>query len=174
MVLEKTLESPLDSKEIKPVNPKGNQTWIFIGKTDTDTEAEAPTLWPAAVKTWLTGKKLMLGKMEGRRRMGQQRKRRLGGITYSMDMSVSKHQETVKDREAWHAAGHGVAELNMNNNNYQISHYLSATWGLHCFYYDGLEKFSALKIRPLAFYGCTLVFETQMSPILPTITALTY
>ena len=69
MVLEKTLESPLDSKEIQPVSPKGNQSWVFIGKTDT--EAEAPILWPPDVKSQLIGKDLMLGKIEGRRRRGQ-------------------------------------------------------------------------------------------------------
>ena len=69
VVLEKTLESPLDSKEIQPVSPKGNQSWVFIGKTDT--EAEAPILWPPDVKSQLIGKDLMLGKIEGRRRRGQ-------------------------------------------------------------------------------------------------------
>ena len=69
MVLEKTLESPLDCKEIQPVHPKGDQSWVFIGKTDT--EAEAPILWPPDVKSQLIGKDLMLGKIEGRRRRGQ-------------------------------------------------------------------------------------------------------
>ena len=69
MLLEKTLESPLDSREIQPVSPKGNQSWVFIGKTDT--EAEAPILWPPDVKSQLIGKDLMLGKIEGRRRRGQ-------------------------------------------------------------------------------------------------------
>ena len=70
MVLEKTLESPLDSKEVHPVHPKGNQSWIFIGRTDA--EAETPILWPPDTKNWLTGKTLMLGKIEGRRRRGRQ------------------------------------------------------------------------------------------------------
>ena len=79
VMLEKTLESPLDCKEIKPVNPKGNQPWIFTGRTDA--EAQAPVLWPPNAKSWLTGKDLMLGKIEGKRRRGQQRMRWLVGIT---------------------------------------------------------------------------------------------
>ena len=99
MLLKKSLESPLDSEEIKLVNPKGNQQRIAIGRTDA--EAEAPILWPPDAKNQFFGNDLMLGKIEGRRRKGTQRMRLLDVITNSMNMSLGKLQETVKDRGAF-------------------------------------------------------------------------
>ena len=124
VVLGKTLESPLDCKEIQPVYPKGNQSWIFTGRTDD----EAPIFGHLIQRADSLEKTLMLGKTEGRRRRGQQRMRWLDGIPDSMDMSMSELQEMVKDREAWRSAVHGITKsqtewLNNNNNPKEIKMY---------------------------------------------------
>ena len=108
VVLEKTLESPLDCKEIQPVDPKGNQSQIFIGRIDT--EAEAPTLWPLDEKSQFTGKDIDTGKDWGQEEKGMTEDEWLDGITDLMEMILSNLQELVLDRKAWRAAVHGVAK----------------------------------------------------------------
>ena len=123
VVLEKTLESPLDSKEIKPGNPKGNQPCIFIGRTVA--EAEALILWPPDANSQFTGKDPDAGKDGGQRRRRWRSIQWLDGIIYSIDMSLSKLQAIVKNRKGCHAGVHGVAKSQAGLSDWTITNVIS-------------------------------------------------
>ena len=121
MVLEKTLESPLDCKEIQPVHSEGDQPWVFFGRNNA--KAETPVLWPPHAKSWLIRKDSDAGRVGCRRRRGWQRMRCLDGITDSMDVSLSELRESMIDRDALHAAIHGVTQ-----SRTRLSDYTELNW----------------------------------------------
>ena len=124
VVLQKTLESPLDCKEIQPVHPKGDQSWVFIGRSDA--EAETPVLWPPHAKSWLIGKDPDAGKDWEQEEKGTTEDEMLDRITDSMDMGFGRLQELVMDREAWRAVTHGVTKSQTRLNDWTELNYMLA------------------------------------------------
>ena len=157
VVLEKTFESPLDCKEIQPVNPKWNQSWICIGRTDA--KVEALILWPLDVKCNSLEKTLMLGKIEGKRRRGWQRMRWLDSITNSMDMHLSNLQEIVEDRRAWGDAVHGIA--NVGHSWTTASSSLARALLLSRFCYSHSSEITVTESPGHSFKECVILNPSQ-------------
>ena len=131
LVLDQTHESPLDYMEIQPINPKGNQSWIFIGRTDA--EAETPILWPPDAKSWLIGKDWCCERLKAGGK-GSDRGWWLDGIINSRHMNLSKLWRTVKDREVWHAAVHGLT------NSQTQPRYLNDYYKWKVTFYKNIKK----------------------------------
>ena len=148
-----TLESPLDCKEIQPVHPKGDQSWVFIGRTDV--EAETPILWPPDVKSWLIWKDPDAGKDWGKEEKGI---KWLDGITDSMDMGLGGLQELVIDREVWCTMVHGVAK-----SRTRLTDWTELNWTVFCKQNSNLNVFHTLKHYIFETYGLLVICSLPKS-----------